>query len=311
MADKIRKPPDAMDFRSPFDQNRMTFAGLICLSICLIAADEPKNLNTIVPDLVVPALAQGEPAPGRRVESVTAGWEKTAVRHTVYLPRDWRAGKKYPVLIEFPGNGGYRNALGDVSDGSPGGCVLGYGLSGGEGFLWVALPFVEKSPDGSKRNALTWWGDVEESKRYCEATVRDVCTRYGGDPERVVLCGFSRGAIACGYIGLNDDRIASLWRAFFCHSHYDGVRRWPYAASDAASARVRLGRLKGRPQWISHETDVAPTRRFLAESGIEAPFRFVSIPYPNHSAAWVLRDLPERRLAREWLHDAVRRDTPP
>jgi hypothetical protein len=34
-------------------------------------------------------------------------------------------------------------------------------------------------------------------------------------------------------------------------------------------------------------------------------FTFVPIPYPNHSAAWVLRDLPERARARTWLRDVV------
>lgn len=82
--------------------------------------------------------------------------------------------------MEYPGNGGYRNDLGDVSDGTPESCMLGYGLSGGKGFLWVSLPFIEVAADGSKQNCLQWWGDIQETKRYCAATVRDICERYGG-----------------------------------------------------------------------------------------------------------------------------------
>jgi hypothetical protein len=89
----------------------------------------------------------------------------------LYLPHDWRPEKVYPILVEYPGNGGYRNDLGDVSDGTPDSCLLGYGLSGGNGFLWASLPFVEVAADGSKRNCLKWWGNVEETKRYCAATV--------------------------------------------------------------------------------------------------------------------------------------------
>ena len=223
---------------------------------CGRSADLP-NLNLLQPDLVVPAVMREAPAAGRRVEAVTPGWESTAVHHTLYLPSDWKQETKLPVLVEYAGNGGYKNALGDVSEGSVEGSVLGYGLSGGTGHLWACLPFVETSSDGKKQNKANWWGDVAETKRYCIATVKDICARYGGDASRVVLCGFSRGAIACNYIGLNDDEIAGLWCAFFCHSHYDGVRKWPYADSDAASALKRLERLHGRPQWISHEADVA------------------------------------------------------
>lgn len=138
-------------------------------------------------------------------------------------------------------------------------------------------------------------------------TVREVCARQGGDASRVVLCGFSRGAIGCNFIGLHDDEIAPLWRAFFCHSHYDGVKAWPYAESDEAAALQRLRRLGGREQWISHEGSVEPTRQFIERSGVQAPLTFVAIPYANHSAAWVLRDLPERRKARDWLDRVTRR----
>ncbi len=264
-------------------------------------SDELPNLNALVADLAVPEMVRSEAAPGRRVEAVTTGWEKTRVHHALYLPRDWRPEARLPVLVEFAGNGGYRNKLGDVSEGTVDGCVLGYGLSGGEGFLWVCLPFVEVGADGTKENCAKWWGDVAETKRYCMATVADVCARYGGDASRVVLCGFSRGAIACNYIGLHDDEIAGLWRAFFCHSHYDGVRAWPYADSDGASAIKRLSRLGGREVWVSHEGAVLETRGFIERSGVQAPFTFVPIPYPNHTALWMLRDIAERRQARDWL----------
>lgn len=262
---------------------------------------ELPNLNTLMPDLTVPKVVSEKPAAGLRVEAATPGWEKTQVRHVLFLPRDWQPGSNQPVLVEFAGNGGYRNKLGDVSDGTVAGGVLGYGLSGGEGFIWVCLPFVELAADGTKRNCTKWWGDVAETKRYCVATVRDVCARYGGDASQVVLCGFSRGAIACNYIGLHDDEIARLWRAFFCHSHYDGVRVWPYPDSDEAAAIKRLRRLNGREQWISHEGTVLETRTFIERSGVQAPWTFVPIPYANHSGAWVLHNIPERQQARAWL----------
>jgi hypothetical protein len=271
---------------------------------------ELPNLHALSADLIVPKVVHEEAAAGRRVQAVTHGWEETQVRHTLYLPRDWQPNSNHPVLVEFAGNGGFRNKLGDESDGTVDSCVLGYGLSGGAGFLWVCLPFVEVAKDGTKHNCTKWWGDVAETRRYCMATVHEVCARYGGDAARVVLCGFSRGAIACNYIGLHDDEIAQLWRAFFCHSHYDGVRAWPYPDSDEAAAIKRLQRLRGRESWVSHEGSVLEVRNFIERSGVSAPITFVPLPYANHSAAWVLRNIPERLQAREWLTHTLQSKPP-
>lgn len=284
----------------------LVFSGDDCFSVrqatvvLRAKADALPDLSSVSPDLKTPQMENGEVLAGRRVRAVTTGWEKTGVYHALYLPRDWQPNQSFPVIVEYPGNGGYRNEYGDVCTGLPEGCNLGYGASGGEGFIWVCLPFVDKSP-GRLEPALKWWGDVEETKRYCFATVREVCARYGGDPQKVVLAGFSRGAIAANYIGLHDDEIARLWRAFICHSHYDGVRQWGYAGDDRAAAMIRLRRLGNRPQWISHEGNVAEIESYLRAAKATAPFNLVALPYRNHSDQWVLRDLAERRRLREWL----------
>ncbi len=273
---------------------------LTSVALCAQTAPLP-DLASVAPDLVVPAVEDAEPAAGRRVWQQAPGWRNSGVRHTLYLPTDWHPEARLPVLVEWPGNGGYRNAHGDTCDGLPEGCRLGYGASGGRGFLWLCLPFVEAGPQGW-RPATRWWGDLEASKRYCIEAVRQACARFGGDPERVVLCGFSRGSIACNHLGLHDDTIAGLWRAFLCHSHYDGVRAWPYPDSDRASALQRLARLRGRPQFIIQEAGgTAATEAWLRASGVEGNWTFVPLPFRNHSDAWVLRDLPERRQLRDWL----------
>ena len=97
--------------------------------------------------------------------------------------------------------------------------------------------------------------------------MENVCEKFGGDPKRVVLAGFSRGAIACNYIGLHDDDIASLWCGFICHSHYDGVsEKWDYPNADRKSAAIRLARLGDRPQFISQEGSVAVTKAYLEKA---------------------------------------------
>ena len=270
-----------------------------------VARSALPDLAQVPADLEVPAARPVPPAPGVRAVVTTAGWAGPAVHHTLYVPVDWTAEKKYPVLVEYAGNGGYRNAYGDVSAGTVEGSRLGFGISGGRGFLWICLPFIERTAAGAQ-NASKWWGDVEETKRYCLATVRDVCARWGGDERAVVFCGFSRGAIAANFIGLHDDTIAGLWRAFICHSHYDGVsERWPYPGADRASALVRLRRLGARPQFISNEGSTRATEDWLRASGVAGRWTFCAIPFRNHSPDWVLRDLPARRQVRAWLADVL------
>jgi hypothetical protein len=273
---------------------------ILLLAAALAQAGSP-DLSTVAPDLHPPAVTPGDPAPGRRVRQTTPGWEGTDVHHVLYLPSRWKAGEKYPVLVEYAGNGGYKNAFGDVSEGTVEGSHLGYGISGGEGFLWICMPYV-RSDGALKQNAVTWWGDVEETKRYCLKTVAFVCEKYGGDPKKVVLAGFSRGSIGCNYLGLHDDEIAPLWRAFIAYSHYDGqLTHWGYVGADRASALDRLKRLNGRPQFICMENSVDPIRTYLEGTGIKGDFTFRTIPFRNHSDQWVLRDIPERNALRDWL----------
>lgn len=265
---------------------------------------EYPDIRTVPADLETPSAEYGEPRSGRRVRQTITRWEGTEIHHALYLPTDWRRGRRYPVIVEYAGNGHYRNRFGDSSDGSVEGSNLGFGLSGGRGFLWLCLPYVNAA---EKRNEALWWGDPAATVEYCKDAVRLVCDRWGGDPDRLVLTGFSRGAIACNYIGLREDEIARLWRAFLPYSHYDGVQtKWPYPDSDRASALERLRRLQGRPQFIIQENSIEATRAYLAATGVEAPFTFRALPFRNHNDAWTLRDIPERREARAWLKNALK-----
>jgi hypothetical protein len=110
---------------------------LLLLPSLLVAAELP-DIQSVPPDLVVPVLSEGTPAAGKRV------------RHglnILYLPTDWKADKKWPVMVELAGNGGYKNKYGDVSTGLPEGSNLGYGLSGGKGFIWLCVPYLNAKGD--------------------------------------------------------------------------------------------------------------------------------------------------------------------
>lgn len=276
------------------------------------------EMRRIPADLEVPSLSKGPPGPGRRVREVLPEYERTSAYHVLYLPTDWTPGRRYPVVVEYGGNGPYYDRYDDVSTGLVEGTNLGYGISGGEGFLWVSLPFLNGAGTAPVR---TWWGDppensVEPTVAYCKLAVPWICARYGGDPDRVILAGFSRGSLACNVIGLHDDEIAGLWAAFVPFSHYDGVREdWGYPGADRASAGRRLARLGGRPQCIVEIGEggsgfLAATRRYLESTGVDAPFTFVPTGFRNHSDAWILRLSPARSRLRAWIADVLA-DPPP
>ena len=183
-------------------------------------------------------------------------------------------------------------------------------VSGGKGVIWVCMPYLNNA--GAK-NVNMWWGDppkyqVQPTIDYCIATVKMICERYGGDSTKVFLAGFSRGSIACNYIGLHNDKIASLWRGFICYSNYDGLHSlWPYPADDRASAAKRLQRLGQRPQFISQNVArkakdaFSVTQTYLKQAYPDGKFTFELIPFRNHNDAWTLRDVPSRRALRKWF----------
>lgn len=282
---------------------------LAALAVCAssaLCADPVPDMATVPVDLRIPKLTDGPPGPGKRVNLELFANTPPVV---LYLPVDWTPEKKFPVMVELAGNGNYKNAFGDVSAGRPEGSCLGYGLSGGKGCVWACLPFLNHAGDAV---AVVWWGDPpdhrpESTVAFIKLAVPALCERFSGDPKRVILCGFSRGAIAANAIGLYDDEISGVWRAFVCYSHYDGVGEgWPFFESDRPAARKRLARLAGRPQLVCHESgagklNLEATRRYLDQSGITGDFTFLETGFCNHNDAWVLRPSEARSAAREWL----------
>ena len=271
---------------------------LLCLFTVTSTSTSARDIDSLLPDLRTPAITDGKPAPGKRARQFLKEYEGTGVFHALYLPTDWQPGRKFPVIVEFTGNK-YRSSKGIVAESD-----LGYGLSGGKGVIWVCVPYVNRK---EMKNQPTWWGDVNATVDYCKQTVKLVCKKHGGDPDNVFLAGFSRGAIACNFIGLHDDEIASLWRGFICHSHYDGVRTGGYAGSDRHAATERLKRLGDRPQFISQENNVKTTQDYLSQAYPEGNFTYLSIKGVSHTDTWVLRDVPERKQLRDWFWNSQKK----
>ena len=288
--------------RGGFGWFYMRFALLLTACLCC--------LGCTTHDLVTPIMTDAAPAAGRRVRQVAPEYVGTAVYHSLYLPTDWKPGRSYPVIVEYTGNRApFCNSTGEVKDAN-----LGYGLTGGEGFIWVVLPCIEK---GGQRNAVTWWGDRQATIDYCKTNLPRICEQFGGDRDNVILCGFSRGAIACSYIGLADDEIASYWKAMVAHDHFDGQRRWGYPSDHRDCALMRLSRLEGRPVLVCGKYN-----DYLQDHLGLADFTFLPVPVGDiydipegpviheHTDRWMHRDSVYRDKARAWLRRVIAQDVP-
>lgn len=271
-----------------------------------------RNVWDVAPDVVLPPLTREPPAAGRRCLMGVEG-EPNAY-FTVTFPTDWNPAKKYPVVAEWTGNGPYANPQGDRSTGRVEDGELALGLAGTDGAICVGLPYL----DQQGANVTQWWGSAPDhlsatTVAYAKKALDEVCGRWGGDPGRMVLVGFSRGAIACNALGLHDDEIAKRWRGMVCFSHYDGVRTWPFAGSDRASALTRLARLQGRPQFVMAESSpvagasLETVRTMLTEAKVDTGrMTFAETGYVNHDDAWALRPSPVRAQVRAWLEDVLK-----
>ena len=262
-------------------------------------------------DLVTPPMTYGAPAAGKRVWQQAPEYRGTDVYHSLYLPQKWTPGEKYPVLVEYTGNKfPPGKGSGEVKDAN-----LGYGISGGSKFIWIVMPYIAMD---QKHNAVTWWGNREATIQYCKQNIGRICTEFGGDLNNLLICGFSRGAIATSYIGLADDEIAQLWKAVITHDHFDGMKQWSYLHSDRQSALHRLSRLQGRPVLVCGQHATAVHEDFLTEHKELAEFTFIDVPVQNifnipegpylhsHTDLWMHRPSMYRDRVRKWVQEVIK-----
>ncbi len=288
-----------------------------CLAQSAAAAADPVDSNHLETtyalttfDLISPPMTEDAPGAGKRVRQVAPEYKGTQVHHSLYLPGDWKPGGKFPVIVEYTGNKWPAcNSSGEIGDAN-----LGYGISGGQGFIWICMPYVET---GRQQNAVTWWGDKQATVDYCKINLPRICAEFGGDPDNIILCGFSRGAIATSYIGLADDEIASLWKGFLTHDHFDGEKTWSYPDSDRASALTRLTRLNGRPVLVCGTKASKVRDAFLGEHRDLAHFSFIDVPTSQifaipegnvvhpHTDLWMHKESVYRKQVREWVQNVL------
>ncbi len=255
---------------------------------------DPVGMDNV--PVMPPAMTDGLPAPGRRVRQIAEEYRDTEVHHALYLPVDWVPGASFPVIVEYAGNQFGSQCSGRVED-----CRLGFHQSGGRGCIWVVMPFVSCD---HRHNQRTWWGDVAATSAYCLTNLRRICETHGGDTGAIFLTGFSRGAVACGYVGLHDDRIADTWLAFLPHSHHDGGTFTAEGGEECAA------RIQGRASFITYgdrdggRDNSLAGRRLLERLGF--PVTACELPDTDHTDAWIERDSPARRRMRAWMAGILR-----
>jgi hypothetical protein len=88
------------------------------------------------------------------------------------------------------------------------------------------MPFLSADMGGETEVSTYWWGcpstnaaqscgtayDIGPTLRYLHAALNQTFADFNGDPDRVVVTGWSRGAIATGAIGLHDAETSKLFK---------------------------------------------------------------------------------------------------
>jgi hypothetical protein len=247
--------------------------------------------------LAVPDMIEGEPAAGRRVRYRLADDAGTDIYCALYLPTDWQPGNRYPVIAETPGNYFY-SASSCWSTGRPEQCAMGYGMSSGTNAIWVSLPFVDCTAGTIAENGFGS-NTGADTVTYVQDLIDDICQNWGGDTNNLFLCGFSRGAIACGYIGLANDDIAALWKGFIACQHYDGSA---WKQSNMAGAITRALRFQGEAIFqVDNSNKAANYEQLMDHTDPSVEWTWTSSGLGYHSTAMFLDDRDMMVQLRQWF----------
>ncbi len=242
--------------------------------------------------LLLPEVYDEKPTAGKRVRYKLSS--QSNLYGVLYLPKDWKSGRSYPMIVEFPGNIFYTQNC--YSTGLPEQCTIGYGVSKGEGVILLSLPFVDYKTGEIAPNG---WGNPDDSADYTIKMVEDICKNYGADRKRIMLTGFSRGAIACGFIGLRNKQIASLWSAIHCCQHFDGDG-WGKSTYEDATKRLLNG--LNIPQFHT-DNDNTELKTMLSTAQINTTY--VNSELGAHACDMFLDDRASTVKLRKWFWNIV------
>ncbi|MEI8364783.1 MAG: hypothetical protein WCF65_00025 [Parachlamydiaceae bacterium] len=240
--------------------------------------------------LAVPAVEEGLPEAGKRVRVYLSRYP--GAYYVLFLPYNFTGTSMLPLIFESPGNF-FEESL----CGLPEGACLGYGLTRGMDYIWVSVPFV----DDNGLILEKYWGENPLSTvNFWLAVLADLNMKFRVDRGKVVLAGFSRGAVSTIYIGNYNSIISSKWSAYFAHAHFDGC-----CQTVLGNTNERIKRIKDNKVLITVGGD-DPAKQCskeayekLIEKGYSATY--LEIPNLGHSPAWILEESEAADEARSWL----------
>lgn len=218
-------------------------------------------------------------------------------RYQVYLPPDWSAQSRWPVILSLHGGGGY---------GSDGVKPVTEGLAPAirmhpERFPEIAV--FPQSPD----NGTPGWQQI--GGRIALAALDDTLAEFFGDPARVTLTGMSIGGNGAWYLAYrHPERFARLLVICGFVSARKGVMQpilYPAVAPGVADPFGAVAhRLAAKPVWIvhgalDHTVSVEESRRMAtALRDVGAAVRYTELPGVDHDAWTVTYARPE---IAEWM----------
>jgi hypothetical protein len=265
------------------------FGTIICTGRCYSQERATKLL-------IVPKIEEGIPEAGKRVKIHLP--EYPEAYYILFLPYNFTHTAQFPIIFESPGN-----IYNEISDGLPDSACLGYGISFGMDYIWVCVPFI----DDQGIIVTRWYGDNPlSSVNFWLAVLDDLNSRLSVAKDKIILSGFSRGAIGVCCIGNYNDEIASKWSAYFAHSHFDGCCI-PIPGLD-----MRLNRIGKKKVLITvGENDLA---KGCSKEAYEKLLRkghavsYIEVPSLEHSPFWILENSESAENARNWLKNLFTED---
>lgn len=249
-----------------------------------------NNSTTPLGSLVPPITEEGTPMAGKRVRIYLEHFPKAY--YVLFLPYNFNTIGKWPVIVESPPN------LWGSETGLPDDVFLGYGITQGMDYIWVCVPFINEEGEILK----AYWGSnpLSTVNLWLEV-LADLNKRFPVDNDKIILSGFSRGAVSTVYIGNYNDTIGSKWAAYFAHSHFDGC-----CQILLGNSKERLNRIGGRKILISAgEIDYAKNCSYNAYKklvSIGSRATYIEIPNADHTPHWALEESESTEKAQHWLN---------
>jgi len=232
-----------------------------------------------------PPIEVGYPEPGKRITVFIDDYPEAP--YVLFLPYNYHEGRKLPVIMES------LCIFLTTED-----AVLGYGLSKGMNCIWVTVPYVD---DEGK---LSSWNYPECTVKYWLAVLEDLNNKFAIDNSKIVIAGFSLGAMTTSYIGNWNNEISSKWSGYFAYAHFDDC-----CFQQQGNFNERILRIKDRKVFL-----VAGGKDSARRCSIKSYYKliqkgilvdYMEVPDAIHCPYWILEDSKYTENARQWLNSII------